>query len=169
MAKSKVTKAAGPARLTEGMKLALGIALNEVFVENIEAAVEDAHELLGSGDLGATYQGFHRGVLSSTQVAAHLRDLNLWVTAEHVAKTFSAASDTDSVANVGCDLVDAVGLAAGIELAEAILRIAIDEADFVPARTRPWLDVLAPYGAKLAEKIANDDSDEEEDLAGALD
>ena len=169
MAKAKNPQhpASGP-RLTDGMKLALGIALNEVFVENVEAAVEDAHDLLHGGDLGATYQGFHRGVLDPAGVARHLRDLNLWVTSEHVAKLFASATPTSTVADVGCDLVDAVSLAAGIELAEAILRIAIDEQDFVPARTRPWLDVLAPYGARLAAKIEREDADEEPDLAGDL-
>ena len=153
--------------LTEGEKTAFMIAANEVFFENVTRAVEDAGELLESGDLGATYQGFHRGLLDAETAAARLDSLEAWVTAPLVRKVLARAQSS-SAADFGCDLVDEVTLAAGIDLAEAVLLIALGRDGEVEPAVQPYLAHIRALAARLTEKIASHDTNEEEDVAASF-
>ncbi len=163
-AKKTNAKKTGKGGLSEGMKTAFSIAANEIFYENVGEAVEDPKGLLKSGDLGATYQSFHRGVLDEAGAAKVLTDLAPWLTPSLVAKTLARAKG-DSAADFGCDLVDAVALSAGVEIAEAILQIAIGKESSVNARLEPWLEPIRTLAKRLAAKIEANDTDEEEDVA----
>lgn len=160
---STAEKAGAPKKLPPGIETALMIAANEIFYENVGQAVEEPDELLESGDIGATYQGFHRGVVDAAGAAKILEDVTPWITPKLVVGTLTRAAG-DSAADFGCDLVDAVTLVAGIEMAEAIVLLALDREDDVGERVRPWLPRLRSLGAHLAAKMKAGDTDEEEDV-----
>ena len=151
---------------SEGVKVALAIALDELFVENVSMAVEAPEALLDGGQLGVTCQGYHRGALDAAAAAAMLRDLSPWISGDLVAETLTLGG-ASSALDLACDLVDAAGIAAGVELATAIVRLALSQHDRVPPRARPLLAMLAPYAARLAAKIEAGDTTEEM-LAAAL-
>lgn len=167
-AKKTNTKKSAKGGLSEGMKTAFSIAANEIFYENVAEAVENPKALLRSGDLGATCQSFHRGVLDEKGASKVLEDLAPWLTPSLVTKTLARAKG-DSAADFGCDLVDAVALAAGVEIAEAILQLAIGKESSVNARLEPWLEPIRTLAKRLAAKIEANDTDEEEDVAVSFD
>jgi hypothetical protein len=150
--------------LPAGIGLAFCIAANEVFFENIESAVESPKELLKSGDLGSTYQGFAEGALDEATANAQLADLAAWRTPKLDADIEKANPKRDAAQLAGAKL-DAVSLLAGIELSEAILLVALKREKKLSERVLPYIDVLRALGAFLAEKIENEDTSEEEETA----
>ncbi len=152
--------------LSDGKRVALAIALDELFVENVVDAVERPADLLARGTLCATCQGYHRGLLDAAGAAAMLRDLAPWLSPDLVIDVLERARGA-SAADLGCDLVDAAGIAAGADLARAIVCLATDQPLLVPERASDWVAILAPYADRLAAKIASRDTSEEL-LAAAL-
>lgn len=150
--------------LPAGIGLAFCIAANEVFFENIEAAVESPKELIKSGDLGSTYQGFAEGELDETSATQQLADLSAWMTPK-IEKAVEKRNPTRTAAQLAGAKLDAVSLIAAVEIAEAILWVALKREKKLSERTLPYLEVLRPLGALLAEKIENEDTTEEEDTA----
>lgn len=155
-------------RLPDGMKTAFMIAANEIFFENVEAAVDNPRALLKSGDIGATYQDFHRGVLDEKGAAKVLVDLAPWLTPRLVSNTLAKVKKGLSAADFGCDLVDAAALAASIEIAEAILQLAIGNESAVNERVKPWLEPIQKLATRLEAKIEANDTDEDEEIAGTF-
>ena len=156
-------KKATPA-LSQGLKTAFAIAANEVFYEWVSEAVEHPRRLLKSGDLGSSYQGFHGGLLDA-QGAARVLDGGLapWLTPPLVTRTLAASRG--SAADLGCALVDAVTLAAGVEIAEAILLVALGREAELGAHLAPLLPHIRPLADRLASKIEEQDTDEDEEIA----
>ncbi len=161
---TKPAKAAPSKKLPPGIETALMIAANEVFYENVGQAVEEPEELLESGDIGSTYQGFHRGVVDAEGAAKILGDVAPWITPKLVVGMLAKARSDDSAADFGCDLVDEVTLSAGIDMAEAIILLALGREGDVNEHLEPYLPRLRPLGAHLAAKMEAGDTDEEEDV-----
>jgi len=156
-------KKAAP-QLSQGLKTAFAIAANEVFFEWVSEAVEHPKRLLKSGDLGSTYQGFHGGLLDA-EGAAKVLDGGLapWLTPRLVTRTLAASRG--SAADLGCALVDAVTLTAGVEIAEAILLVALGREAELGAHLAPLLPHVRPLADRLASKIEEQDTDEDEEIA----
>lgn len=160
----RAAKKAGP-KLSQGLKTAFAMAANEVFFEWVSDAVEHPERLLKSGDLGSSYQGFHGGLLDAEGAAKVLADgLVPWLTPALVTGTLAAAG-SGSAADFGCKLVDVVTSAAGVEIAEAILLLALGRGAEVKPHLHPYLPIIRSLADRLAAKIEAEDTDEDEEIA----
>jgi len=150
--------------LNEGLKTAFSIACDQVFFEYIDEIVEDASEFLKSGNLGSTCEGFHRGTLKPKQAAARCKELGAWLESKVVTRALSKIG-TESAADFACDLVDDLAVAAAIDLAEAIIWVAMGKEQKASARAMVYADTIRPLAKKLAKKIENGDTAEDESIS----
>ena len=158
--KTKKSSASVFEALPEPIREALSIAATEIFLENIEAAVEDAAGLLEDGGLGSTYQGFHRGLITPKQLADSLEHLGPWAEAATLGRAFKHARADLTVGDFAGDLYDTILITAAVDMAEGILRTVIGEPP--SPRVQPYADAIEVLAARLSQAIESGDSSEQD-------
>jgi hypothetical protein len=145
-------------KLPDGLKHAVEIGANEVFVEWLDIVVEDPEAVIDGTDIGSTYQGaLSAKDLSEADAKKLLADLAPW-SRDGNAKTHAGVLED----------LEARLLAAGIEFAHGLIALASD-LDRVPERVKPFVGELTPLVEELEQAISDGSFDEGSyDLHGTI-
>lgn len=135
--------------LPDGLKHAIEIGANEVFVEWLDTVIENPDAVIDGSDIGSTYQGvLSEKDLSEADARKLLADLAPWDRGGH-AKTHAGVIED----------LEARLLAAGIEFAHGLIALATD-LDRVPERVKPFVSELTPLVEELEQAISDGSFDE---------
>jgi hypothetical protein len=142
--------------LPEGIKHAVSMGANEVFIEWLDAIAEDPESVLD--DLGTTYQGVMTPeLISETDARRMIGELGAWN---------SAPTPTGHGALV--TRLQELQVSAGIDFAKAMIALALGNDD-VPDRVKPYEDELAPLVSELKQALADGSFDEDAfDIQGVI-
>jgi len=142
--------------LPEGIKHAVSMGANEVFIEWLDAIAEDPESVLD--DLGSTYQGIMTpDLITEPDARRMLGELAAWNTAPLPANHGALV-----------ERLQELQVMAGIEFARALIALALGNDD-VPDRVKPYEDELGPLVSELKQALADGAFDEDAfDIQGVI-